>query len=255
MVTNSIPPGTFTPAPQRASPWTMVLAQGRIESKLMLQHGEQILLNIIIPVVILVATSFLPLLGDATINDIVPMVFAVAATSAGFTGQAISLAFDRRYGALKRTGASGAPKWTIIVGKILGVLAMTTVQLVIISLVAFAVGWRVSLPGAIMGYAALFIGVFCFSSLGLLMGGSMRSEIVLGLANLIWMILIGIAGLVVYLGIIEAPALWIVVPTVALTTALGAAFQGSIHLLGWAVLVGWAIVGTLAAVKWFRFDE
>ncbi|WP_394282087.1 ABC transporter permease [Corynebacterium sp.] len=254
MPTNSIAPGTFTPAPRRASPWKMALAQGRIESKLMLQHGEQILLNIIIPVVVLIAAANLPLLGDATVNDIVPMVFAMAATSAGFTGQAISLAFDRRYGALKRTGASGVPRWTIIAGKIIGVLTMTAVQLIIISAVAIIVGWRVSLLGGIMGAIALFIGVICFTSLGLLMGGSLRSELVLGLANLIWMILIGIVGFVVYIGAIANPGLWVLVPTVALTTVIDAAFQGGIHLVGWLVLLAWALVGTLAAVKWFRFD-
>lgn len=254
MDARTIPAGTFTPAPQRASVWAMAAAQGRIEAKLMLRHGEQLLLNIIIPVVILVATANLNLLGGASLNEIVPMVFAVAATSAGFTGQAISLAFDRRYGALKRTGASGVPAWTIICGKLLGVLTMTAVQLLIIGAVAVAVGWRVSLAGAALGILALTFGTICFTSLGLLLGGALSSEIVLALANLLWLILIGVVGYVVYSGDILSPGAWLAVPSVALTSALIAAFNGALSIGAWVSLVAWAALGTAAAVRWFRFD-
>ncbi|MHA2789024.1 ABC transporter permease [Corynebacterium sp. S7] len=247
-------PGTFTPNPQRAPAWKMALSQGRIESKLMLRHGEQILLNIIIPVAVLLAAALLPVLGEVHLNNVVPMVFAIAATSAGFTGQAISLAFDRRYGALKRTGASGVPAWTIIVGKIIGVLTMTLVQLVIIGAVALALGWRVSIGGAILGIIALVVGTIVFTSLGLFMGGAFRSEIVLGVANLIWLVLVGIVGYVAYSGDIANPGAWLLVPSVALTSALIAAFSGTVNFLAWVFLLGWAAVGTLAAVKWFRFD-
>ena len=41
--------GTFTPAPQRSSKFAMASAQGLIESKLMLRHGEQLVLSIFIP--------------------------------------------------------------------------------------------------------------------------------------------------------------------------------------------------------------
>ncbi|WP_018295555.1 ABC transporter permease [Corynebacterium lubricantis] len=251
---SDLAPGTFSPRPKRAPAWKMALSQGRIESKLMLRHGEQILLNIIIPVAVLLAAALLPVLGETHLDNIVPMVFAIAATSAGFTGQAISLAFDRRYGALKRTGASGVPAWTIIVGKIIGVLTMTLVQLLIIGAVALALGWRVSIGGAVLGIIALVVGTIVFTSLGLFMGGTFRSEIVLGLANLIWLILVGIVGYVAYTGDISHPGAWLLVPSVALTSALISAFSGTINFIAWAFLLGWAAVGTLAAIKWFRFD-
>ena len=142
MQANALTPGVFAPAPQRDSFAAMVAAQGKIEAKLMLRHGEQLLVNVIIPATILLAAHFAPILGDNTTFDVlVPMVFAVAATGAGFTGQAIAVAFDRRYGALKRTGASGVPAWTIIAGKILGVLATVLVQIVVLSAIAFALAF------------------------------------------------------------------------------------------------------------------
>ncbi|WCZ34615.1 MULTISPECIES: ABC transporter permease [Corynebacterium] len=248
-------PGIFAPAPQRASFGQMAAAQGRIEAKLMLRHGEQLLLNVLIPAAILVAAHFAPILGDNTEFDVlVPMVFAVAATGAGFTGQAIAVAFDRRYGALKRTGASGVPPWTIIVGKILGVLATVVVQLVVLGAIALALGWRVCPAGAVFGLATLLVGVAAFTAMGLLMGGTLRAELVLALANLIWLVLMGILGWVGYSGDIAHAGWWNAVPTVALAGALVQALSLQVNWVAWASLAAWGVAAMTAAVRLFRFD-
>ena len=71
-------PGIFAPAPQRASFGRMAAAQGRIEAKLM-PHGEQLLVNVLIPAAILLAAHFAPILGENTESDVlVPMVFALS---------------------------------------------------------------------------------------------------------------------------------------------------------------------------------
>lgn len=248
-------PGIFAPAPQRASFGRMAAAQGRIEAKLMLRHGEQLLVNVLIPAAILLAAHFAPILGENTESDVlVPMVFAVAATGAGFTGQAIAVAFDRRYGALKRTGASGVPPWTIIVGKILGVLATVVVQLVVLGLIALALGWRVSPAGAVFGLATLLVGVAAFTAMGLLMGGTLRAELVLALANLIWLVLMGILGWVGYSGDIAHAGWWNAVPTVALAGALVQALSLQVNWAAWASLAAWGVAAMTAAVRLFRFD-
>lgn len=247
-------PGVFTPAPQRAPFSRMALAQGRIEAKLMLRHGEQLLINVLIPAAMLVAAVFVPVLGEVDFDELVPIVFAIAATSAGFTGQAISLAFDRRYGALKRSGASGVPAWTIIAGKILGVLATVVVQIVVLGAIAFALGWRVSAAGAVFGLFTLLLGVAVFTAMGLLMGGTMSSEMVLAFANLIWLVFTGVVGWVSYAGDIAAAGWWNLVPTVALAGALTQALQLSVHWVAWASLAAWAAVAVTGAVRLFRFD-
>lgn len=248
-------PGIFAPAPQRASFGRMAAAQGRIEAKLMLRHGEQLLVNVLIPAAILLAAHFAPILGENTESDVlVPMVFAVAATGAGFTGQAIAVAFDRRYGALKRTGASGVPPWTIIVGKILGVLATVVVQLVVLGAIALALGWRVTPAGAAFGLATLLCGVAAFTALGLLMGGTLRAELVLALANLIWLVLMGILGWVGYSGDIAHAGWWNAVPTVALAGALVQALSLQVNWVAWASLATWGVAAVTAAVRLFRFD-
>lgn len=249
------PPGTFTPAPRRASAISMAFAQGRIEAKLMLRHGEQLLLNLILPLAMLIFIGQVPvLMGDGGIDEAFPMILAVAATAAGFTGQAISLAFDRRYGALKRIGASGVPARTIIVGKILAVLTMVAVQVVILGATALFMGWRTDAVGVISGLITLVAGVSAFTALGLLMGGTLSAEAVLGLANLIWVILVGIVGWVMFSqGLMDA-GWWNLLPSVALASGLTLAFEGIIPWPHIAVLVAWLILAAGAAAKWFRFD-
>lgn len=251
-----LPTGTFTPAPRRASTSTMALAQGRIETLLMLRHGEQQLLSIVIPVAMLIVTAYIPILGEnVSMHEIVPMILAIAITSSGFTGQAISLAFDRRYGALKRTGASGVPARIIILGKILGVLAMVLLQVAVILTVAAVLGWSTGVIGIVCGLLTLLIGVAGFTSLGLLVGGTLSAELVLGLANLLWIIMVGIVGFVLYSQGLTDVGWWNLVPSVALASGFAQAFAGTVPVFQLLVLSAWAMVAAAAAIKWFRFDS
>lgn len=247
-------PGTFSPHPQRVGVATMARAQGAIESKLMLRHGEQQLLSIIIPLAILIGAAKLKDTTGHDVDEVFPMVLAVAATSSGFTGQAISLAFDRRYGALKRTGASGVPAWAIVVGKILGVLSMVVLQVLVLGTVAAILGLRVSAGGAAIGVLTLALGVATFTALGLLLGGTFSSEVVLAVANLIWFVLLGTVGWVMFSQGLGDNGWFALVPTVAMASGLDTAFNGSFPGIELLVLVVWAAVASFAAVRWFRFD-
>lgn len=248
-------PGIFTPAPARASVGRLAYVQGKMETKLMLRHGEQQLLNLILPLTILVIASFIPVLGEENgIEAIFPMVLAIASTSAGFTGQAISVAFDRRYGALKRSTASGVPKNTIISGKLLAVAVLAIVQVIILTFAAVILGWRAPALGIALALIILIIAVAAFTSWGLLMGGTMSSEMVLGLANLIWLILLAILGWVVYSGGLTEVSGWTLVPTVAVASGIHTAFEGGIAWIETLVLIMWGVVGTWLAIRFFKFD-
>ena len=182
------------------------------------------------------------------------MVLAVAATSAGFTGPAISLAFDRRYGALKRTGASGVPAWAIIGGKILGVLTMVVFQIIVLGIAAFILGLRISAGGVLLMLLSLFFGVAAFTAMGLLLGGTLSSEMVLALANLIWFVLLGVVGWTLYSQGLGDNGILNVVPTVALAGALTDASNSTFPGLELMSLAAWHAVASFAAVRWFRFE-
>lgn len=258
MITNEsrFPAGTFAPAPKRASPVRMLLAQGRVESLLFLRHGEQQLLNLFIPLVGLIALARFDLVpgdGDRSLAVTFPFIMAVASMSSGFTGQAISLAFDRRYGALKRTGASGVPAWTIVFGKVIAVLAVTVVQIVILGGTALLLGWSTSVAGALLGILTLLIGVAACTALGLLMGGTLSSELVLALANLIWVVLTGIAAWAVFSPEVNADGALSIIPSVALAQGISNAFAGDLPWLQLGILLVWLAIAGFAANRWFSF--
>lgn len=252
--TADFPPGTFTPDPRRASAGKMIAAQGRIEAKLFLRHGEQQLLSLVIPFAMLIVLAYVPILDtDDPLQQAVPVIFAIAAMSSGFTGQAIALAFDRRYGALKRTGASGVSAATIIAGKAIAVITMVLLQVLVLGVTALILGWRPDALGAFVAVLTLAIGVVAFSSLGLLMGGTLSSEIVLALANLIWIVLVGLVGWVLVTQGLDQAGIANLIPSVALASGMTLAFEGTIPWLQLLILVLWGAAASAAAVKWFRF--
>ncbi|CAB0511875.1 ABC transporter permease [Corynebacterium diphtheriae] len=250
------PAGIFEPHPVQASILKMLTSQGRIEAKLFLRHGEQILLSFVIPVISIVAISFLHIVDEPTpLLMTLPVMLTMASLSSGFTGQAISLAFDRRYGALQRVGASGVPSWTIVLGKVIGVLTVSILQVLLISCIAFALGWRVTPSAYFCGMAVFFLGVATFTALGLLMGGTLSSELVLGLANLIWFGLIGIVSFVVFRNGSESSTWMSIVPSVAVGKGMSLAFAGIVPIKECVILLFWLVLGALGATRWFKFNS
>lgn len=255
-------PGTFAPAPRPASLPAMLAAQTRLELTLLLRNGEQLLLTMFIPITMLIGLCLLPLstvAGDtpaARAATFVPAILAVAITSTAFTGQAIAVGFDRRYGALKRLGATAIPRWGIIAGKSLAVIGVVALQAVILGAIAFAFGWRPSLAGFALGIVIIAVGTVALAALGLLLGGTLKAEVVLALGNLIWFVLLALAGIVVYREHVPEAVLWIArcSPSGALAEALTRAAAGSVDLFGIAVLLVWAVVGGFLAIRWFRFE-
>ncbi|MDL9935827.1 ABC transporter permease [Gordonia sp. ABSL1-1] len=256
------PPGTFAPRPQPARLVTMIAAQSALELKLLLRNGEQLLLTMFIPITLLIGLCLLPVdtgLGSGTAEraaNFVPAILTVAIMSTAFTGQAIAVGFDRRYGALKRLGATPIPRWGIIAGKSIAVLAVVILQSLILGAIGAAFGWRPSLLGLAIGAVIIALGTACFATLGLLLGGTLKAEIVLALANLLWFALVGIGSLTLVRSSIPDAVWWFArcTPSGALTEALDRASHGGIDFFGVGILLVWAVVGATLAVRWFRFE-
>lgn len=254
-------PGTFTPAPQPSSVARMLSAQYGLELKLLLRNGEQLLLTMFIPITLLVGLSLLPLgsFGDNRVAVFVPAIMALAVISTAFTGQAIAVAFDRRYGALKRLGATPLPVWCIIAGKALAVVSVVFLQALLLGGIGIALGWRPSPAGLAVGAAVIALGTAVFVAMGMLLGGTLRAEIVLAVANLLWFVFAGLGALTLETGTLPRALSWVarLTPSGALTEALSQAVpvSGSVTVdwLGIAVLAVWGAVSALAALRWFRF--
>ncbi|GGP62060.1 transport permease protein [Saccharothrix coeruleofusca] len=248
-------PGTFTPAPGRGGLGRMLLAQARTEAVLTLRNGEQVLLTVLIPVALLVALAVMEVIPvpEPRVGSAAARTFALAVISSAFTGQAIALGFDRRYGVLKRLAATALPRWLLVAGRVVAGLAVVAVQLVILSVTALLLGWRPPLSGLLWAVALVVLGALAFGALGVLLGGSLRAEVVLALANIVWFALLLVGG--VALGVESLPpgvaAVVDLLPSAALAEGLHTALvDGAAPGLGpVAVLLAWGAVAAALAVR------
>ncbi|MEU7748548.1 ABC transporter permease [Nonomuraea sp. NPDC052129] len=250
----------FTPAPAAAPFARMVLAQAAAETRATLRNGEQLLLTLIIPVLLLVGFSLAPLIdvgGGRRIDFLAPGVLALAIMSTAFTGQAIATGFERRYGVLKRLGATPLSRAGLLLAKTVAVLAVEGVQVVVIVAVALALGWRPQ--GSPVGALLLvLLGTAAFSGLGLLMAGVLRAEATLAAANLVYLVLLGAGGVIFPLAKFPAgmrPALE-VLPISALTGGLRSVLAGgaAVPLGALGVLAAWAVLSLGIAARTFRWE-
>lgn len=140
---------------------------------------------------------------EPRIDYAITAVLTLSVMGTAFTGQAIAVGFDRRYGALKRLGGTPLPPLVIIAGKILATLVLVAGQSILLGAIAALLGWRPDPAGLAVAVVMIVLGSIAFSAMGLLLGGTLRAEIVLALANLIWFVLIGAAGLAI--GVVDLP--------------------------------------------------
>ncbi|MEV4218221.1 ABC transporter permease [Nonomuraea sp. NPDC049725] len=250
----------FTPAPGAAPFPRMVLAQAGAEIRAMLRNGEQLLLTMIIPVLLLVGFSVAPLIdvgGGDRVAFLAPGVLALAVMSTAFTGQAIATGFERRYGVLRRLGATPLSRGGLMLAKTAAVIAVEAIQVAVIVAVALALGWQ---PHGSPFTAALLVllGTAAFSGLGLLMAGLLRAEATLAAANLVYLLLLAAGGVVFPLAKFPAsvrPVLELL-PISALTGGLRAVLSGgaALPLGALAVLAVWALASLGLAARTFRWD-
>lgn len=250
----------LTPAPGAAPFGRMVLAQAGAEIRAMLRNGEQLLLTLVIPVLLLTGFSLAPLIdvgGGRRVDFLVPGVLALAVMSTAFTGQAIATGFERRYGVLKRLGATPLSRSGLMLAKTAAVAGVEVLQAVVIVAVGLALGWRPQ--GSFLGAALLVVlGTAAFSGLGLLMAGTLRAEATLAGANLVYLVLLGAGGVMFPLTkfpeglrpFLEA------LPISALTGGLRAVLSQGAALppASVAVLAGWAVLSLALVSRTFRWE-
>jgi ABC-2 type transport system permease protein len=251
---------TFTPRPGAAPLARQVLAQAGMESRLMLRNGEQLLLAVVIPVVVLVGgvegAKHLGLhFAHRPVDVFAPGVLALAVMSTAFTSLAIATGFERRYGVIKRLGSSPLPRSGLLLGKIGALLLVEVLQVVVIATVALLMGWQpdLSWPAALLAGVR---GTAAFASLGLFVAGVLRAEATLAAANLVYLLLM--AGGAVVLPSTAYGAfggLTRLLPSGALGDALRhATWSGETSWTSLLVLLVWTVVGGVLTARTFRWE-
>jgi ABC-2 type transport system permease protein len=255
--------GTFTPSPGSAPLGRQVAAHTAMETRLLLRNGEQLLLAVVIPVLVLLggvaALERVDLsLSHTSIDQLTPGVLALAVMSTAFTSLAIATGFERRYGVLKRLGASPLPRHGLLLGKVGALLVVELLQVVLVAGVALLLDWspELTLRGVAGALVTMALGTAAFASLGLLVAGVLRAEATLAVANLVYLLLAAAGGVVlpawVY-GRFGEVIQWL--PSGALGGGLREALLVGTFPLGPSlVLLAWAAVGTLLTVRTFQWE-
>jgi ABC-2 type transport system permease protein len=250
---------TLTPAPGPAPATRSLGAQTRAELTLLLRNGEQLLLTIVIPTVVLLLFASAPVLDlpGRRLVFVAPGVLALALLSTAFTGQAIATGFERRYGVLRRLGTTPLPRWSLLTAKTAAVVAVECLQVALLVAVAFALGWHPHGNPAFV-VALLLLGTAAFSGLGLLMAGTLRAEATLAAANLVYLVLLAVGGVVVPLSDFGSPLRGLLswLPIGALTDGLRHVLRagGDVPVHDWVALLAWAAGSIVVAARTFRWD-
>lgn len=252
--------GTYTPKPGAAPVGRMIAAQAALETRMLLRNGEQLLLTVIIPSLLLVLFSTVDIVDTGegkAVDFLAPGVLALAVMSTAFTGQAIATGFERRYGVLKRLAASPLPRWALMTAKTLSVLVTEILQIALLTAIALALGWSPQgNPVAVL--LLLLAGTAAFSGLGLLMAGTLKAEATLAAANLVFLLLLVGGGVVVPLDKFPdaARAALELLPISALSGGLRDVLQDGAGTPWGAlgILAVWAAAGLGAAARFFRWE-
>lgn len=237
-------------------------AQTRSELGLVARNGEQLLLTLGIPVLLLVfftLVDVLPTGTDDPIDFLAPGVLALAVMSTAMVSLGIATGFERSYHVLKRLGATPLGRGRWIAAKIIGVLAVELFQFVVLVPVAMVLGWRPDGPDALLlAVGAVVVGTIAFAGLGLALAGRLRGEINLAAQNAIYIVLLLLGGMVIPFA--ELPSALRAIAHLLPSGALADILRDTLSGLGvrpgasWAVLAAWAATTPLLARWFFRFD-
>ncbi|MGG5257220.1 ABC transporter permease [Phycicoccus avicenniae] len=242
-----------------AAPRRRVLAQAAFETRMLLGNGEQLLVSVLLPAIALVglALASVPDLGPGRRVDLATAgTLALAVLSTAFTGQAIATGFDRRAGVLRLLGTTPLGRDGLLAGKALAVLSVLGVQVLLLGGLGAVLGWRPAAAGLLPALVTLLLGTATLVALALLLAGTVRAEAVLAVANLVWVLLLGL-GTLVPTDVLPAPLRGIAqaLPGGALGDALRTSLvSGGWPWTQWAVLAAWGVVGGAAAARWFRWS-
>jgi ABC-2 type transport system permease protein len=248
-----------------APAWRAYLAMTTMELRLAGRRGENLLVTLVVPVVLLVflvSVELLPTGATAAIDVLVPSILALAVLSTGMVALGIATAFERSSGVLKRLGGSPLPGWALIGAKTTVVAATVGLQVVLVVVVGWLLGWGppIGIPETLAaGLPWLILGTLASAGIGLLMAGRLRAETVLALANGLYVLALVAGGVIIPLD--RLPAI-VAVPASILPPALIADLLRGAMVPGGTVvpveamaLLLWAVVLLAVTARTFRVAD
>ena len=235
--------------------------QLRSEIMLVLRNGEQLLLTLIIPVLLLTFFSLVDVLPSGSQESpdfLLPGVVALAIMSTAMVSLGIATGFERSYMVLKRLGATPLRRGELVTAKMLSVFAIELLQLVILVPLGLLLGWHGGDTAVLLVIPAVLLGTSAFTGIGLTLAGTLRGEINLAAQNGLYLLLLLLGGMVIPMSSLPAPlrSAAELLPSAALADVLRDCLTGVGNRVGlsWVVLAVWAVVAPAVAARRFRWS-
>src|SRR3954447_16020524 len=217
-----------SPAPLAST----TLAHASMELRLTARRGENVLVTIVIPVVVLLffaTAGVVPTGAGDPVEFLLPGAIALAVIATSLVNVGIATAYERNYGVLKRLGGSPLTRGGLLTAKMGTVLLVEIGQVVLLIVIGTGVlGWSAG-PGASIAVfvVSLLLGTAAFAGLGLLMAGALRAEGTQGPADGLFIVFTALGGIVLPVSHLPEPlaavAQWL--PPAALADA----FRGALR--------------------------
>src|SRR5450432_782215 len=246
----------------KAAPFLrQVLTQVRYELLLTLRRGENILVTLIVPVLLLIfftSLNIIPAKNGSSINFLLPGILALAIIAAGMVNLGIATAYERYYGVLKRLGSSPLSRSGLIIAKVISILVLEIIQVLLLVGVAVVLYKWQPAGSAWLALGVIVLGTVTFAGLGLAMAGALRAELTLAGANALFLLFLLIGGGILPLEHLPTVLadLAQVLPAAALTQLLQASLTNgsTFPISSLIVLAVWAVVILLIAIRTFKWE-
>ena len=236
-------------------------SQLRQELTVMARNGEQLLLLLGIPILLLVffsQTNVLPTDGLANIDFLMPGILSLAIMSTAMVSLGIATGFERSYGVLKRLGTTPLGTKRLVTAKVVATCCIEITQLLALVAVGLILGWSpssINLPSLLL---ALLLGTSCFAGLGLIMAGRLRAEINLAAQNGLYLVLLLLGGILIPNSELPKSIAWLaeVLPSSLLSELLRGIFgNNDLKITDLASLAIWALGTCVVAVFSFKWSD
>ncbi len=240
-----------------------IVAQARLETRLLLRSSESLLITLGIPLGVLVFFSLVPVLPTGerdAVTFLVPGVLALSATATGLVASAIQTAYERKSGALKLLGATPLGRSGFVLAKLASVLAVLLAQTVlVVGLATIALGWRPAAGalGVLVAVPLVLLVGAVMAGLGLALAGTLSAELTTAVTNALFLGLLLLGGVAVDTDLLpDGPAaLGALSPLGAGVALLRSVLDGTGVASGTAItLLVWGSLGAGVAARRFRWE-
>jgi ABC-2 type transport system permease protein len=240
-----------------------IIAQARLETRLLLRSSESLLITLGIPLGVLVFFSLVPVLPTGerdAVTFLVPGVLALSATATGLVASAIQTAYERKSGALKLLGATPLGRSGFVLAKLASVLAVLLAQTVlVVGLATLVLGWRPAggALGVLIALPLVLLVGAVMAGLGLALAGTLSAELTTAVTNALFLGLLLLGGVAVDTELLpDGPAaLGALSPLGAGVGVLRSVLDGTGVAAGTVVtLLVWGLLGAGVAARRFRWE-